>query len=155
MLPEIVAWIDKHIEENEDPDALDAEDMVYLEQLRSVDDLLNFTDSGDGKMVALAADAAKALGQPREWIEKHIDEPRCGPTVEGESACGFGHSGLGIGGLAHCQEDMPVPSVETLERVKRMEQEMQVCRRCGENDLFDGAMFTTDPSSGYCDDCYG
>lgn len=29
------------------------------------------------------------------------------------------------------------------------------CRRCSKSDLFDGAMFTTDPSSGLCDDCYG
>ena len=30
----------------------------------------------------------------------------------------------------------------------------QRCRRCGQSE-FSGAMFTTDPSSGFCDDCYG
>jgi hypothetical protein len=28
------------------------------------------------------------------------------------------------------------------------------CRRCGQSE-FSGAMFTTDPGSGFCDDCYG
>ena len=30
----------------------------------------------------------------------------------------------------------------------------QRCRRCGQSE-FSGAMFTTDPSSGFCDDCFG
>ena len=30
-----------------------------------------------------------------------------------------------------------------------------VCRSCGSDDVLGGAMFTTSPSSGLCDDCYG
>ena len=39
------------------------------------------------------------------------------------------------------RESMPAPTM--------------VCRKCDGDDSFSGAMFTTDPSSGLCDDCYG
>ena len=63
--------------------------------------------------------------------------------------------GFGIGGLANYIEPIIIiPSIATIERMKRIEAKMQTCRRCKQTDLFDGAMFTTDPASGLCDDCY-
>jgi hypothetical protein len=41
---------------------LTAEMNAYLEQIQSADDLKNFTDGGNGDLVALAYDAALALG---------------------------------------------------------------------------------------------
>lgn len=64
-------------------------------------------------------------------------------------------SGLGIGGLARHVEEMPVPSLAAMKRVEKLESEATTCRKCGDDDAFDGAMFTTDPASGSCDDCYG
>ena len=55
--------------------------------------------------------------------------------------------GFGIGGLGQLDEQQIVPSAEVLARIKRMEQAAQTCRRCKQTDLFDGAMFTTDPAS--------
>ena len=63
--------------------------------------------------------------------------------------------GFGIGGLGRYQEDPIIPSVTAIERVERMEARARTCRRCGQSDVFDGAMFTTDASSGLCDECYG
>jgi hypothetical protein len=64
-------------------------------------------------------------------------------------------SGLGIGGLGRHIEEKPVPTVEQVKRLEQMEARATYCRKCGQSDVFDGAMFTTDPSSGLCDDCYG
>jgi len=65
----------------------------------------------------------------------------------------FSHSGLGIGGLGRHIETPIVPSIEAIKRVEQMEREMIVCRRCGQSDLFDGAMFTTSGTN-ICDDCF-
>ena len=66
----------------------------------------------------------------------------------------FSHSGLGIGGLGSYEEQATVP---TASQLRRMEQEdnAQRCKGCGGTEYTTGAMFTTAPSSGYCDDCFG
>ena len=63
--------------------------------------------------------------------------------------------GLGVGGLGSYQESPTIPSITAIERMEQLERKATRCRRCGADDVFDGAMFTTDPSSGLCDDCYG
>lgn len=42
--------------------SFDAEDIAYMEQIRTIDDLLNYQDDGSGKMCALAYDCALAMG---------------------------------------------------------------------------------------------
>jgi len=75
-------------------------------------------------------------------------------ATDEENPCDFSHSGLGIGGLAHYEEPPFVPSAAAIERVEEMERRARYCRKCGQSDVFDGAMFTTDAGSGICDDCY-
>lgn len=43
----------------------DQEKIAYMEQIRSVDDLLNFYSTRDGRMEALAFDCALAMGLSR------------------------------------------------------------------------------------------
>ena len=62
--------------------------------------------------------------------------------------------GFGIGGLARHEEPPLVPSLAAIERVEAMERRATVCRRCGQSDEFDGAMFTTGGGN-ICDDCFG
>ena len=62
--------------------------------------------------------------------------------------------GFGIGGLARYEEPPFIPTVAQMERLERLEAQATYCRRCGQSDVFDGAMFTTDRSSGLCDDCF-
>lgn len=62
--------------------------------------------------------------------------------------------GFGIGGLGRYEETPAIPSIAAMKRVERMEVGLTYCRRCGQSE-FDGVMFTTAPSSGYCDDCFG
>ena len=157
MLPQIKVMVDIIIVECEDPNALDDEDIAYLNQIQRRSDLRNF-DIKDSKMVALAADAARALGMSPGWIEENIDGPHYSAVEQTqnkrtESPLDFSHSGLGIGGLAHYDEPPVVPSVAAIKRAEKIEAEMQTCRRCGASDLLDGAMFTTMAGSGYCDDC--
>ena len=71
-----------------------------------------------------------------------------------ENPADFSHSGLGIGGLGSYQEPPFIPTLTQMERMERLEAEATTCRRCGQDDVFGGAMFTTDASSGLCDDCY-
>jgi len=66
----------------------------------------------------------------------------------------FDKTGLGIGGLGRYVEPVTVPTVEQIERLEHLEQQLHHCRRCGCSEM-DGAMFTTDPASGLCDDCCG
>ena len=160
MLPELENLAAKLRVEAENPNALDAKDIAYLTQIQTTKDLLNFTDNGNGKMVALAADAAKSLGQPDEWIKTHIDDPYYNPAETKRDAAtpqsanqDFSRSGLGIGSLSHHIEDPLIPSEAGLARVEQMHTQATTCRRCHQSDLFDGAMFTTDPASGLCDDC--
>ena len=61
--------------------------------------------------------------------------------------------GFGVGGLANYDELSIIPSIAAMKRLEQIEAAMQVCRRCGESDLLDGAMFTTGGSN-VCDDCY-
>ena len=68
-----------------------------------------------------------------------------------EHPADFSHSGLGIGGLGSFVEPPFIPTIAQMRRMEQMERETIRCRRCGESD----AMFTTDRSSGLCDDCYG
>jgi len=158
MLPEIKELANRIFRDCEDDNALDAKDLAYLEQIKTTTDLLNFADDGSGKMVNLAADAAKALGQSDEWIARKIDGPyyNVGEPAQSkptESPLDFSHSGLGISGLANYDEKPIIPSVAAIKRMEKIENEMQICRRCGASDLIDGAMFTTMAGSGYCDDC--
>ena len=67
----------------------------------------------------------------------------------------FSRSGLGIGGAGSYQEPPIVPTAAQIRRLEQLEVSATTCRRCGADDVFGGAMFTTDPSSGICDDCYG
>ena len=61
--------------------------------------------------------------------------------------------GFGISGLAHYDEPATIPTIAQIKRLEQIEAAMQVCRRCGESDLLDGAMFTTGGGS-VCDDCF-
>lgn len=63
--------------------------------------------------------------------------------------------GFGIGGLGRYEETPFIPTIRQIEQLEHLEATDTVCRRCGGSENFDGAMFTTDRSSGYCDDCYG
>lgn len=61
--------------------------------------------------------------------------------------------GFGIGGLGRHEELPTIPSAKAIERLEKALDEAQRCGRCGQTDTIDGAMFTTDPASGFCDDC--
>jgi len=63
--------------------------------------------------------------------------------------------GFGIGGLARHEEQESIPTVEQIKHAeqKQIEAQLHRCRICGASEM-DGAMFTTDPDSGICDDCY-
>ena len=74
-------------------------------------------------------------------------------SVMDESHLDFSHSGLGVGGLANYDEPVTIPSVAAIKQMERIEREMTVCRRCGESDILDGAMFTTGGGD-VCDDCF-
>ena len=72
----------------------------------------------------------------------------------GENEHDFSWSGLGIGGAGK-HEDVPiVPTPAQAERMERRERNVRRCRSCGGTSL-DGTMFTTAPSSGLSDDCFG
>jgi len=77
----------------------------------------------------------ETLGQIVTWIQE------------------YNHT-FGIGSLSSYEETPIIPTVAQIQRVAKMESEARYCRCCGQSDVFDGAMFTTDPSSGLCDDCY-
>lgn len=62
--------------------------------------------------------------------------------------------GLGIRGLDRYTEPVPTPTGEQIDRQIQRQAQARRCRSCGCSEL-EGAMFTTDPSSGLCDDCYG
>jgi len=93
------------------------------------------------------------------WNEAANRYERHGATkavaTEDEHPHDFDRTGLGIGGLGRHVEEPAVPTVQQMERLEQMEQSAQYCKRCRHSDVFDGAMFTTDPGSGLCDDCYG
>lgn len=60
MKKELEALKERIEKDSEAP--LTPEMIAYLEQIQSADDLKNFTDSGNGDLVALAYDASLALG---------------------------------------------------------------------------------------------
>lgn len=62
-------------------------------------------------------------------------------------------SGLGIGGIGNDQAAPLVPSVEAIERVRKLTDTDTICRKCGASQNFDGAMFTTISGGDICDDC--
>jgi len=151
MLPQIRELANRIIRDCENQNALDVEDVTYLKQIKTSVDLMNYRHCD--KMHNLAMDAAKALGMSTEWIAQK-DAEFYGASVQDESSRDFSHSGLGIGGLSGHIEEVPVLTIAQIERMERIERKMMVCRRCGSSDLLDGAMFTTCPSSGLCDDCF-
>ena len=61
--------------------------------------------------------------------------------------------GFGIGGLGRHVEPTTVPTVAQMARLEKMEARARYCRRCGQSDVFDGAMFTTGGGD-ICDDCF-
>ena len=61
--------------------------------------------------------------------------------------------GYGIGGLGKHEEKPVAPTAGQIEQVVRQERRARRCKACGCSEL-DGARFTTDASSGLCDDCY-
>lgn len=61
--------------------------------------------------------------------------------------------GFGIGGLGRHVEEPFIPSVAQMAKLERMEARATHCRRCGESDVVDGAMFTTGGGN-VCDDCF-
>ena len=84
------------------------------------------------------------------WNEQRdCYEPVAGADTE--SAAIFGIGGIGI---ARENETPHVPSERAFNRYMDALENARVCRRCRQSEL-DGAMFTTNPSSGYCDDCCG
>lgn len=142
-----------------DIDSLDAASIAYLEQLRGPDQLGNFVDNGDGSMIALAVDAASTFKLSRKEIEaleeswqiRLIVKPAQSPAEE--HPYDFSSSGLGIGALGTFVEELPVPTVAQIERYERKMATATVCRRCGKDDAYDGAMFTTGGDN-ICDDCF-
>jgi hypothetical protein len=62
-------------------------------------------------------------------------------------------SGLGIGGLGRHEEKPIVPIATQVERMEKAQARARICRRCGQSDVFDGAMFTTGGGN-VCDDCF-
>ncbi len=66
---------------------------------------------------------------------------------------GRGIFGIGGVGIAQANEMPVIPTLAQVERVQRLERNARHCQRCGASDLIDGAMFSTDPASGLCDDC--
>jgi hypothetical protein len=164
MLPKIRTMADRIIADCEDPAALDAEDLAYLEQIKTVDDLGNFTDASDDKMLTLALDAAKALGKTPaqcEHLENEWRHRRAGRTAEivrpelfEENPYDFSWSGLGIGGINDDQSMPEIPSLAVIGRQLRLAETDIICRRCGASMHFDGAMFTNGGGD-VCDDCFG
>lgn len=57
-------------------------------------------------------------------------------------------TGLGIGGLARHEEPPPTPTAREIRG--EAQSTLRRCGRCGQT----GAMFTTDPARGVCDDCF-
>lgn len=62
--------------------------------------------------------------------------------------------GLGIGGLGRHEEKPVAPTASQVGRMEKLAAKAKTCRRCGQTDVFDGAMFTTASGGSICDDCY-
>lgn len=139
--------------------SLEPEEITYLEQLRGPDQLGNFVDNGDGSMIALAVDAAHTFKLSRNEVHALEESWQIRQIVEqsqpqaAEHSYDFSSSGLGIGGLSHYEEPVIVPTVAQIERYERKMATAITCRRCGQNDVYGGAMFTTGGGD-ICDDCF-
>lgn len=157
MLLELQELVKRIIQECEDPSALDAEDMTYLKQIKSAADLMNFEDDDKDKMHSLAMSAAKTIGQSPAWIAQKDAEQWQRKSEHRHALSVAAHrdfdKGFGIGGLGRHVEPITVPTIKAIEKMERIEREMEVCRQCGASNIIDGAMFTTIAGSGYCDDC--
>jgi len=90
----------------------------------------------------LSTEPIRARAQAPQTIAK--------PT---ESPYDFDRTGAGIGGIGRFQDDPIIPTQKAFERYEQLRARATYCRRCHQSDVFDGAMFTTDPASGLCDDC--
>lgn len=87
------------------------------------------------------------------WSESQNTYKPVQQETSDENPHDFSRSGLGIGGLGRHEEPATWPTAATMERMDKLDAQ-QRCRHCGGRE-WTGAMFTTDPSSGLCDDCYG
>ena len=84
------------------------------------------------------------------WNEEaHAFVPVPAPAAE---PCDF-DGGFGIGGLGNYQEPPTIPTIAQMARLEEMEARARYCQKCGESDVFDGAMFTTGGGD-VCDDCF-
>lgn len=115
------------------------------------------TDHGKaGRVVAIDSNAnhpyqVKIDGDPDLfWYHQTMLEPEGDDTIPHDFDQGFG-----IGGLGRHTEKPFVPTITQMQRLERIEAQAIYCRKCGQSDIIDGAMFTTDAHSGLCDDCYG
>ena len=152
MLPEIKELYDRlDFEPRED-------EMAYLLSINGAEDLGNFTDPGDGSLIALAWDAAIALGFSHEQADKmeaqwakpvahtHTEQPKQ-PNYD------FSSSGLGMGGLSTYEEQPIIPTIAQIDHAQHLMDTDIICRKCGASMNFDGAMFTTGGCD-ICDDCF-
>jgi hypothetical protein len=116
-------------------------------------DLESQMESSDN---ALLYDVAKTLGLSSEQAAELAgdSDPITSAHAPEQKAVYDFDGGFGIGGLAHHQEKPIIPTIEQIERLKRMEASAMVCRKCKQSDVFDGAMFTT-VGGNICDDCCG
>jgi hypothetical protein len=126
---------------------MNAGDKVRLLETRykgQIGTVRKVTKSG---MVKVSGIHDRLIRVPPHWLKLVSEEPAR------DDASDF-DQGFGIGGLGRHIEAPIIPTVEAIARVEEMEQRAQTCRKCGQNDVFDGAMFTTAQDSGLCDDCY-
>ena len=65
----------------------------------------------------------------------------------------FDRTGVGVSRLSQHDEKPIIPTPQAIKRLECLEQQATTCNSCHQTDVFDGAMFTTDPASGMCDDC--
>lgn len=98
---------------------------------------------------ALLYDVAKVLGLSEEQAAMLAGDT---DTSQSEGVHDF-DTGLGIGGLSRHRENLVIPTVAQMERVEERIKRATTCRRCGQDDEFDGAMFTTGGGN-VCDDCF-
>jgi hypothetical protein len=88
---------------------------------------------------------------PESELTSEAIQPQRVPVAEYQSM--DIDSGLGIGGINNDQSMPVIPSLRAIERVQKMHDTDTICKRCGQSENFDGAMFTTLGGSNICDDC--
>lgn len=102
----------------------------------------------DGAMTRVEAQAE------RDRLNVQLTPPTeqpISPAQPQADYCGI----MGIGGLGiYAENEAPfVPSERAIERYEKLAAQARTCRRCGQTDVFDGAMFTTSGGD-VCDDCF-